>query len=178
MNLEHLFKMIKNNYHKLPNKKRALKIFKYYYEVIEWRKSKLKLGAIVFEIKETFYHGIVILEEIDIRYIRQDNTVADSLKLETRLKAIGWKWDLKNIIAFLVVIFFFCLEFYTYVHHWYCKNLSTLAFRAEHFDYVLRFGFEQTFTPNSIGDLKKWSLAHYWLVDLFTDFCTYFNIIF
>jgi hypothetical protein len=43
----------------------------------------------VFEIKETLYHGIVLTEEVDIRFIRQDTTEADNLKLENRLKAIG-----------------------------------------------------------------------------------------
>jgi hypothetical protein len=47
------------------------------------------LGAIVFEIKETYFNGVLLLEEIDIRYIRQDNTDTDSLKIENRLKAIG-----------------------------------------------------------------------------------------
>jgi hypothetical protein len=49
------------------------------------------LGAIVFEVKETYFGNIVINEDIDIRYIRQDNTDTDELKIENRLKAIGWK---------------------------------------------------------------------------------------
>jgi hypothetical protein len=47
------------------------------------------LGAITFEIKETYFHGILLTEEIDIRYIRQDNTETDKLKIENRLKAIA-----------------------------------------------------------------------------------------
>jgi hypothetical protein len=49
----------------------------------------LKLGAIIFEVKETYFGGILIIEEVDIRYVRQDNTDTDALKLENRLKAIG-----------------------------------------------------------------------------------------
>jgi len=40
-------------------------------------------------VKETYFHGILLHEDIDIRYIRQDNTETDELKLENRLKAIG-----------------------------------------------------------------------------------------
>lgn len=178
MNLEHLIKTIKKNYHLLKDEKFALNFVRYHIELLQWKKNKLKLGAIVFEVKETYFHGILLIEEVDIRYIRQDNTDTDELKLENRLKAIGWKWDLKNVIALLVVIFGLLCELYTHLHFWYCKNLPTLAFRSEHFDYILKCGFESSFVLGNVGTFKKLSILNYWLVDLLTDFCTYFNIIF
>jgi hypothetical protein len=98
--------------------------------------------------------------------------------LENRLKAIGWKRDAKNVVALLVVIFILLCEIYTHLHYWYCKNLPTLAFRAEHFDYILKFGFESSLSPFSVGSLKEWSKTNYWLAETITDFCIYFNIIF
>jgi hypothetical protein len=115
---------------------------------------------------------------VDIRYIKQDNTDTDELKIENRLKAIGWKWDLKNVIALLVVIFGLCCEFYTYLHHWYCANLPTLAYRSEHFDYILKYGFETSMISGEIGFFKKLSSLNFWLIDILTDFCVYFNIVF
>jgi hypothetical protein len=47
------------------------------------------LGAIVFEIKEIAMAGITLIEDIDIRYIRQDTSRDDNLKIENRLKALG-----------------------------------------------------------------------------------------
>ena len=178
MNLDHLIKTIKENYHLLRNEKFALNFVRYHIELLQWKKNKLKLGAIVFEVKETYFHGILLIEEVDIRYIRQDNTDTDELKLENRLKAIAWKWDFKNVIAFLVVMFGLFCELYTHLHYWYCKNLPTLAYRSEHFDYILKSGLECTFTIGNFGLGKKLLAINLWLVDLCTDFCTYFNIIF
>lgn len=178
MNLELLFKMIKENYHRLRDEQEMLDFLKYQIKVYQLKKQKLKLGAIVFEIKEITLCDIVLYEEVDIRYIRQDNTDSDNLKIENRLKAIGWKWDTKNVVAFGVVIFIFLCEAYTHINYWYRKNLPTLAYRAEHFDYLLKSGFEWSLTPITVGDLKARFASNYWLVELFTDYCIYFNVIF
>lgn len=89
MNLEQLFKLIKTNYRRIKNKKFAINLLKHHYDLLQRKKQKLKLGALVFEVKETIFYGVVIFEEIDIRYTRQDNTTADALKLENRLKTVG-----------------------------------------------------------------------------------------
>lgn len=178
MNLEQLIKTIRQNFHRLKDENFALKFVQYHIELLAWKRNKLKLGAIVFEIKETYFHGILLREDIDIRYIRQDNTDADELKLENRLKAIGWKWDLKNFSALLVVIFGLLCEIYSHLYAWYCKNLPTLAYRSEHFDHILKYGFENSIIAGEIGFYKKLSGLNFWLVDFLTDFCVYFNIIF
>lgn len=89
MNLELLFKMIKENYSKLRNEEKTLEFLAEQIKIYQLKKQKLKLGAVVFEIKETSLCGIVLYEDVDIRYIRQDNTETDQLKIENRLKAIG-----------------------------------------------------------------------------------------
>jgi len=89
MNLDRLFNFIKKNYRQLKNKKLALDFLRYHIELLQWKKNKLKLGAIVFEIKETYFNGILLLEEVDIRYVKQDNTDTDELKIENRLKSIA-----------------------------------------------------------------------------------------
>lgn len=89
MNLELLFKMIKQNYHRLKDEKKTMDFLKYQIKIYRLKKRKLKLGAIVFEIKEILLCGITVAEDVDIRYIRQDNTDTDNLKIENRLKAIG-----------------------------------------------------------------------------------------
>lgn len=178
MNLELLFKMVKQNYHRLKDEQKTLDFLKYQVKIYQLKKQKLKLGAIVFEVKEISLCGIVLAEDVDIRYIRQDNTDTDKLTIEYRLKAIGWKWDAKNVIAFCTVIFVFLCEIYTLINYWYRKNLPTLAFRAEHFDYLLKSGFEWSLTPFSVGSLKERFSSNYWLVETLTDYCIYFNIIF
>jgi hypothetical protein len=53
---------------------------------------------------------------------------------------------MKNYAALGVVILGFICELYTHVNYWYRKNLPTLAYRSEHFDYILRCGFESSFS--------------------------------
>lgn len=57
-------------------------------KLLSIKKNKLKLGKIVFEIKELIYAEIPITESLEIRYSRQDNTESDELKLENRLNAL------------------------------------------------------------------------------------------
>jgi hypothetical protein len=132
MNLEQFIKQIRMNFHKLPNVDATMSFLRYHLELLEWKKRKLKLGAVVFEVKETIYQGLVLTEEVDIRYIRQDTTESDKMKLENRLKAIGWKWDKKNIIALFVVLF------------------------------ILRCGFEASFELGQVGVFKKMSFINHY----------------
>jgi hypothetical protein len=178
MNFEHLCKLVTENWARIPNKKKAIKLVKYHAELLAWKKQKLKLGAIVFEIKEVMFHQTVLWEEVEIRYIKQDTTQEDERKVENILKRLAWRWDTKNILALIVVIVGILIYLWNFLWTQYCKYLPTLALRSDHYDYVLRYGFEAGISPNSIGTLKYWSDLNYWLVDVLTDFCTYFNIIF
>jgi hypothetical protein len=178
MNLEHLIKLIKNNQHKLKNKKFTLDFLRYHIKLLNWKKNKLKLGAIIFEIKETYFNGILLYEEIDIRYIKQDNTKTDELKLENRLKAIGWKWDFKNIVSFIIVVLGILFEIYSLINKWYHKHLPTIAYRSEHYDYLLKFSFESSLALSNLSSFDQLILSNFWLTNTLTDFCLYFNIIF
>jgi hypothetical protein len=51
--------MVKKNKNRLRNYKRALIFLQYHLDLLEWKRRKLKLGAIVFEIKEFQFAGIV-----------------------------------------------------------------------------------------------------------------------
>jgi hypothetical protein len=91
LNLEQLLNLAIANWSKIKKKKKVLQIIKNQYEILEKKKQKLKLGKIVFEIKELIYAEIPLMETLEIRYSRQDNTEADSMKLENRLEALKWK---------------------------------------------------------------------------------------
>ena len=43
----------------------------------------------MFEIKEVLFDEFVIAETVEIRYIRQDTSAEDNLKIETRLRALN-----------------------------------------------------------------------------------------
>jgi hypothetical protein len=90
LNFEQLFYKIIKNPHLLKNKKKTIIFLKYHFYLIAYKRSKLKLGKIVFEIKEYKLDEMpAYKEEVEIRYIRQDTLDQDELKLENRLKALA-----------------------------------------------------------------------------------------
>lgn len=178
MNFERLLKFYVDNYDLIKNKKLARSFISYQYRLLLWKRNKLKLGAIVFEIKETFFHEIKVYEWIEIRHIRQDNTELDNLKLENRLKAIGWKWNYTNYIALAVVIIGFFLQIYVFLNNWYIENLPTIALRDEKFDYIIKYSFDSTLLNFNLSFLENIKLINYQFVDLLTEFSIYFNILF
>lgn len=178
MNLEHLCKTIRENWDNIHDKKKILRYLRYQFELLNWKRNKLKLGAIAFDIKETKVDEFVVWEEIEIRYIRQDTTLEDENKLENILKRQGWHRDIKNMIAMGVVIFNIINLIFKFIKGQYQTYFPSLAFRNDYCDFALKFGFETIFTPNYIGFFRNFSCLNFWLVDLFTDFCITFDLIF
>jgi hypothetical protein len=178
MNLEQFCRDIKQNYHCLKNKKKTFAFLRYQFELLEWKRQKLKLGAIVFEIKELVIAGITLFEETEIRFIRQDTSQDDNLKIENRLKALGWKWDFKNAIALLVVLVLAFIFFYSCAYVWYCENLPTIAFRDPKANEMIYFSFETTLITSAIGIAKSLLMLNFWFINVLTDFCINYNMLF
>ena len=178
MNIEHLCHFVSKNFSNLKDKKKTLDFMRYQFNLLAWKKNKLKIGAIVFEIKEFVFHKTVLWEDIEIRYIRQDTTISDEQKLENILKRLSWQWDFRNYVALVVVATSALFYFYYLLKLQYYKYLPSLAFRSEHYDQVLRHSFEICFTFKSVGIFNVSPNLSFWLVDLFTEFCSYFNLIF
>ena len=61
------------------------------YALLKKKREKLKLGKIIFEIKNTYFNEILIYEELEMIHCRQDNTRQNELKLETILKRYDWQ---------------------------------------------------------------------------------------
>ncbi len=110
MNLEHLCKKIYENWTNLnESKKQKIIIFlKKQFINLNKKRNKLKLGFIVFEIKEYRIKDFpyVFFEDIGIKFTRQDTTQEDDLKFENRLNKFNWKWDFANVFSFLLIFYF------------------------------------------------------------------------
>lgn len=177
MNFERCCFLIEQNKHRLVNKQRTFIYLHYHWDLLLWKRNKLKLGAIAFVVKEYKFDDIVMWEDIEIKFIRQDTTEEDDRKLEVLLKRLNWEWNMKNYIALGVVVSCFLIQTYAFLKTKYCEYLPTLAFRAEHYDFILKCGFESAFSNNSVGCFRKSSLMNHWLIDVVTDFCIYFDLI-
>jgi hypothetical protein len=107
MNFERCCNIISENRHFLRDKKKTRIYLQYHWELLIWKRNKLKLGAIVFIVKEYKFDEIVLWEEPEIKFIRQDTTLEDERKLEVLLEKLNWEWNAKNYIALAVVVFDF-----------------------------------------------------------------------
>lgn len=178
MNFEKFCSLVSTNWHSLPNKKQTLLYLCYHYDLLVWQRKKLKLGAIVFIIKEYKFDEVLLWEEAEIKFINQDTTIEDERKLDVLLKKLEWEWNLKNYVALAVIIFIALTKIINFFKVAYYKRFPTLAFRDEHYDYLLKCGFEEAYCYSAIGFLAEASKHSYWLIDVLTTFAIHYNIIF
>lgn len=178
MNLERLCRGFRLNYHRIQNLKLAVTYIKYQFELVAWKKSKLKLGAIVFEIKELIMVECVLHEEVEIRFINQDNTRTDELKLENRLKALDWKWDFPHISAFLLLFlgFFVCVKWY--FMNWCIDTIPAFVLTDKNIGCLIYFAFLIAFTSIKIPSLRSFMYLNQLLADMLTDVCSLTGILF
>lgn len=164
MNFEHLLK------------KKKISLFLYKLKLQEYHRQKLKLGSLVFEIKEHTLMGFTIYEVIDIRYTRQDNTFEDSLKIDNRLKALNWKWDIYNILAFILVISFIVIFIYSQLYLWFFENLPFLFENDTKRQNLVKYVFDSSFR-NNLSLFKNFNNVNLWLNNLLFNVCDYYNIL-
>lgn len=173
MNFEHLLhKLIK----KFPDKK--LKIFWYVKQlhIKHLNRQKLKLGSLTFDIKEFKIAGFKIYEILDIRFTRQDNTQEDSIKIDTRLNELNWKWNFFNILSFLIILTFILFFLYNQLYFWYELNFSFINSSSNKYDLLLKYSFDLVFKNNS-NYFKNFFVINSWLNDTLLDFCNQYNIL-
>jgi len=177
MNLEYLCKVLWQNYDRLPHRQLTLDVLAYQFRLLAWHRKKLKLGAIVFEIKEVKAYEFVLWEDIDIRFIRQDTTKADANKLENILKRWAWKWDFYNVLAFILVASLFLLLAYAGLYCWYCNNFPAFAFRNKKFDILVKFTL-QLLVPHCFSRsifFRRWVSWNVWINNILIEYCLTFD---
>lgn len=150
MNFEQLCEIFFFNKRLLKNKKFFIFYLKYRFECLKEIKKKLKLGSIVFEIKE-YKIGNTVLpnkEKIEIIFINQDNTDEEELKLENRLNALNWKWDIYNILSLFLILFIFYNLIYLKIYDWYCLNFPELANKNQYYEFIFKESIDLSLNSN------------------------------
>lgn len=178
MNFEHLCKTVVLNKDKLKNKKIIKKFISYQYNILKIKKNKLKLGAVTFDFINIFFAEVLIWQEIEMRYIRQDNTKQNELKIENRLKKLNWKWDYSNILAFLIIFGLFFILFIAFIYVWYCNNLPAFAYKDPKYDILVEKSLNILLTFNILKSLKILILSNLILIDCTVALCSFFNVLF
>lgn len=151
---------------------------KFHILLLKWKRNKLKLGKVIFEIKAFEVEGFVLWDDLEIRYVRQDNTKNDENKLESLIDSYSWKndWIHYSTVIFLTSIGIWqirkIIKLYLY------KTFPTFYIRDEHLDYIVKYNFENIVFPKNIGCLAKLNSINYMFIDIFVNFCSYFNVFF
>lgn len=71
MNLENLCKFYVTNYKLIKNKTKIKQYINYLYDIQETKKSKLKLGSVIFEMRPILFNGIIIRHSFEMVFSRQ-----------------------------------------------------------------------------------------------------------
>lgn len=131
----------------------------------------------VIEIREFYLGEIFVFDTLEMIFSRQDNTEENELKIENRLKALDWKWDFDNVVAFLIVITCLCIYTYSEVYDWFRDAYPEIVCRDERYDTLLRFNFYMIGTSSEIVKFKIIEISSYWVFETICDFAIKFNII-
>lgn len=178
MNFEHLCKLIYQNKTNLKNKFITKKFLKYQYEILQIKKNKLKLGAVTFDLINTFVDGYLISQQIEMRYIKQDNTEKEEMKLENRLKALNWKWNYSNILALIIILIFLIIFIIAAAYTWYYNNLPDFANKNPKYDILIEKSLNILLISNNLNCLKFLLFSNIMLIDSMITLCSFFNILF
>jgi len=177
MNFEHFNKKLSQLLFKSFRLKIAQLRWTEYTRIHNLLLQKLKLGNTAFDVKEIFYGELKIYEFLEMRFSRQDNTIENSLKIETRLEKLKWKLKLNYFTVVLFFIFFSMLGYsiYIYLSIWWENNIGKA------FEYTIRYNTltKQTFDIlfQNISSFDKFSApANLFLTDILIKFCDYYRI--
>lgn len=177
MNFEHLFYFIMKNFNKIKNRKAYVTFLKNEYDIFKIKKEKLKLGKVALEVKTTFLGNIPVFETMEMVYTRQDNTVENELKLENRLKALDWKWNLDNVLAFIIVASFILTYLYIQVYDWLLIDFPSIVERDPKRDSLLKFNFYCLYGSPDLIKFETFKASSYWIYETICDLAMKLNII-
>ena len=147
-------------------------------EILQHRRERLYLGKVGFEFKPFMYNGINVCTLVEMTFTRQDMTRYEPYKLENLLQRFTWKTDTAHIIPLIILLYFMFRYFWKKFKAHVISELPTFFYRYEHYDAIIRIGFETTIYQCPIGSLKKWHYINLSMVDVLVDFCAYFDILF
>jgi hypothetical protein len=152
LKFENFFIFLKKNPHLLSIKNdkirfKLISFFKNYIFLLRFKLKKLKLGKVTFELKYFFFANILLYTWIEMKYAQQDLIENSELKLENRLKALAWKWDFANVLAFFIITLIGYFIIKTLII-FYLKSWFPAFFKNEIFSELFIFTFKTQLISN------------------------------
>lgn len=184
MNFEQLIKCFVDNYDKIPNKKKALDVINNEYEILQLKKEKLKLGKVTFEFKYHYFGEVLLFEELEMVYCRQDNTDENERKIENLLDYYSWKWDFNNIGAFIILAYFaysclklFILQWLQTLPFDFFMLFSTALVDDIYIKTLIEYSFSLLADNNKIFKFYPFYEINFFMYDILTQFIVKFQVI-
>lgn len=138
MNFDTICKFYINNYSLLKDNKKFRQYLIYSYNLLQTKRSKLKLGSITFELKPLLINGFVLKYDFEMVFSRQPSTHEGKKQFEKLLKFFNWSWDFKNVATIVIFILFIILSLYNFLCNFVKNFISASILDIEHLDIVLQ----------------------------------------
>ena len=101
-----MFSFYVKNYNNFKNPNIFLNFIRTEYELLKIKKSKLKLGSIVFQLVEVKHQGVLLNRYFELVFINQAGPQLKKKKLQKWVDFLKWNWDFTNICALSIIISF------------------------------------------------------------------------
>jgi len=88
----------------IKDKEKALQALRAEYLNLRLHKSRLKLGAVKFTMREVRYNSTLLFSRFEMAFKGQPATWTGMRVVESTLGPSAWKWDFTNVTALLVII--------------------------------------------------------------------------
>lgn len=129
------------NYSALKNRKQARKLVSTSYQLLQYKRKKLKTGSTTFVFKQLFYGDWLITQWFEMEFTNQTGSSDLQKGVERTLSMLDWSWDFKNLLLLGVISTTLFNYLTSYVEDYYN---SCIAGNFE--EVVIRTGLEAVFT--------------------------------
>lgn len=141
MNLENLCKYYLTNFKLIKNKTQFKQYIRYFYDLREIKKAKLKLGSVTFEMRPVLFNGIVIKHSFEMVFSRQPLSSQSSKRIEKILNFFKWSWDFKNVTTLFLFIGVLISYSYRLLVDFYNQYINSSFLDEDHLYIVLNHIF-------------------------------------
>lgn len=98
MDFKKACKFYVTNYTRLKDKQQARRLLAQSYQLLQYKRRKLKTGSTTFVFKQLFYGEWLISQWFEMEFTSQESPYELRKKVERTLQLLDWAWDFKNLL--------------------------------------------------------------------------------
>jgi len=172
MDFKKLCKLYIVNKDRMINKVLVHKAFYLSYELLKYKKNKLKIGELKFAFKQLYYDEYLISSWFELVSAAQDPNTFEK-KVKATLKMLDWAWDWSTIFLLGIIIG-------TLINYYGSRLTSfyNIYIIGDYSQEVLKAGLKQVFklTDFKLLDATIWDSNRTILQEAIIDLILYLNL--